>query len=327
MDKGFIDECTEWLLRARNKDGAWGHVANDESSRLYPTVMTLLVLHGLGVREQLHSGYHWIISQNSGDGWRFSDEGQSSSIATALAVVALRTFKGSDDPIFVKPKEQLLTVSTWGVETEDMPGTPWIHCSYMWIFLALTELGLEPYSKTIAQGVRELNKLNSKNGWKEPSNHLTVRGQFWATFAFHNLQQAYDPALHTYRIDSALSISEMQEPDFVSILPHSKWSFVLPKFVYQASTYILLALSISAFFGIHRLAQVIPRKAELLFSVGSFVATYWLIRKRKALFPAWALNIVIGVVALLSFVDLVFGYAVMQLFDYATGFIDSVVHK
>jgi len=70
-----------------------------------------------------------------------------------------------------------------------------------------------------------------------------------------------------------------------------------------------------------------PRKAELFFAIGSFVATYWLVRKRRSLFPVWLLNIVIGIVGLLSFIDLAFGYAVTHLFDYATSWIERVVGK
>lgn len=317
-DKKFINECKGWLLCAKNKDGGWGHVANDEDSKLYPTAMTLLVLDRLCLKDELSPGCHWIISHMKADGWGFSQNEPSSPVATAIAIVALRRFKGMDDQLFIKPKERLLIIDTWGVETEDMPGTPWIHCSYMWVFPALTHLGVEPYSKPIAQGVRELNKLNCKDGWKEPSNHLTVRGQFWATFALHNLQLAYDPAVHTYRIDSALSVSNIQEPHFVTIFPHSKWSFVLPKFAYQAATYTLLAMSVAAFFGIHRLAQAIPRKAELFLAVGGFLTTYQLIQKRKMLFPGWVLKIAIGVITVLSSIDLVFGLSVSHLFDYVT---------
>ncbi|MDP3013324.1 MAG: terpene cyclase/mutase family protein, partial [Candidatus Subteraquimicrobiales bacterium] len=201
VNSNFIQDCKQWLLKARNNDGAWGHTANDENSKLYPTVMALLMLDLFCSEDELATAYNWIKSKSiDGNGWRFSGDVHYSPIATALAVIALRKVTDSDDHIFVWPKEQLLTVSTWDVETEDMPGTPWVHCSYMWIFPSLTQLGVEPYSKTIAQGVRELNKLNCDNGWKEPNRHLTVRGQFWATFALHNLKQAYDPAIHTYRI-------------------------------------------------------------------------------------------------------------------------------
>jgi hypothetical protein len=323
----FINNCANWLLAARNNDGAWGHSANDEQSALYPTVMSTIVLVKLGHSKELESTCNWIVSKNVNNSWSFNIVNQPSLVATAQAMIALNLLKSDNSELINKSKELLLSVSMWGGEAEDMPGTSWIHCSQMWVFWALMQLGVDPYAKPIAQGVRELNKLNCDHGWREPSKHLTVRGLYWAVSAFNCLHQAYDPALHTYRIDSALSVSEMQEPSFVRILPHTKWSFVLPKTVYQGATYVLLFISAAAFLGIHRLTQQVPRKAELMFSVSCFVITYLLVQKRKALFPVWVLNAVISVVVILSFIDLVFGYAVTHIFDFITSLIEVIQKK
>ena len=194
-----------------------------------------------------------------------------------------------------------------------MPGTPWSHNSSMWIAQALLALGVLPYAKPIAEIAREINHLRSAEGWKEPGGHSTIRGQFWAVTALHSIQEAFDPSVHTYQIDSAIASSELKEPYFVRINVHKKWSFAVPSVFYQATTYLLTLFSAIFFSGLHRL---IPQRGEFLISIACFVAAYYLSRKRPSLFHRWLINLVGSIAVVLSFVGLIFGISVAQIYDF-----------
>jgi len=318
VNPDFVSRSVNWLIQARNKDGAWGHVANDQISRVFPTCMTLMLLAKLNHNpHDLQMGYNWLISKEKESGWSFDDEKGPQPTATALAVLALRNSKEHTHDIFTRPKEFLLQTNHWGTERENVPGTLWEHCSYTWIFSALVSLDVNPYDPTIAQGVIAINKLAHNNGWMEPSGGETIRGQFWAVMAFDALHKAFDPAIHIYRIDSEKAQTVLSEPEFVSIKVHSRLAMILPRVIYQLFVYLVLLLSLVTFLGIHRLVSGVPRLVDFLISVLCFVCVYYLVNKRKHLFPVKVLWVISGVVAVLGFLDLVFGIHVKGLFDLA----------
>lgn len=320
VDTAFITSCSEWLIQARNKDGGWGHIANDEQSRLFPTCMTLIHLAKANHNSHdLEIGYKWLLLNKTIDsGWSFHESRNPTPTATAQAVLALRNYKDNSDNIFSRPKEMLLQTTHWGTERENIPGTLWEHCTYMWIFPALVSLDVNPYDPTIAQGVREVNELDCGNGWTEPSGGETIRGQFWAVFAFSALHKSFDPAIHIYRIDSQIAQAVLSESEFVIIKVRSSWAVILPKFIYKSLAYLLLFISFFTFLGINRLIPATPRFGDLIISVPCYVVAYYMVIKRKSLFHArllWGLSSIIG---LLGILDLLFGLSVIDLFELIT---------
>jgi hypothetical protein len=316
VDPDFASRCAEWLIKARNRDGGWGHNANDEQSRLFPTCMSLIQLAKLNYNpHDLESGFIWLLSKSSESGWSFEEGGSPTPTASAQAILALRNYKEHDDGIFSRPKELLLHTTQWGTERENLPGTLWDHCSYMWVFPALASLDVNPYDPTIAQGVRAVNKLNCNHGWIEPLGGESVRGQFWAVFAFDALHKAFDPAIHIYRIDSEKAQAVLTEPEFVVIKVRSSWAIIIPKFIYQSLAYILLLASFVIFLGLNRLIPAPPRPGDFFISVLCFVLAYILVTKRKHLFHVRAIWIFTGIIAVLGFIDLVFGLSVQNLFE------------
>ncbi len=316
-DHKFIERWSSWLLKARNSDGGWGNVANDEKSSLFPTSMSLLVLHKLNYKvNELNTGFNWLLTHKTDRGWPFNDGEPISLVATGMAVLALRCIKSATDPVFNSPKELMLENEHWGTEIENLPGTVWAHCTYMWIFPALMSLKVEPYSKTIAEGVRDVNIYASSEGWKEPNGALTIRGQYWGTVAFHAILNAFDPAIHTYRIDSSLAHISMKEPDFVNIRIRSSWGIVIPSKLYRLIAYILFCISLITFSGIYRYVEHIPRNADFIVAVAFFGFSYFMVRKRKNLFPKYFLWVVIGIVSLFAFVHEILGWSVLEIFEH-----------
>lgn len=316
VDSAFIRRCVQWLIEARNKDGAWGHDANNDGSRLYPTCFSLLILAQFGVDpRELESAFHWLASKRTESGWSFEDGKAVGAASTALAVLALRIIRDYNDDIFIKPKEFLLETTHWNNERENQPGTLWDHCTYMWVFPALVSLDVNPYAPTIAQGVRFINGLSDDQGWTEPFGGLTIRGQFWAVYAFDSLYRAFDPAIHIYRIDSERIQPTLSEPEFVNIKVHGPWAMVVPRKTYQLFTFMLLGASAIAFLGLHRILTSLSRWVDFGVAIGFFVLSYALVKKREKLFPRRLLWVIIGLVAGFSFIDLVFGESVLSLFN------------
>jgi len=309
----FVTRCVEWLLAARNKDGGWGHEANDENSRLFSTCMCLIVLHRVGTsNEKLTAGHNWVSSRNSGTGWAFDGKGPPSPTATALAVIALRQTRSATDDIFIKAKELLLSTTHWGNERENLPGTLWDHATYMWIFPALTSLDVDPYEHTIAEGVRSLNLLAGNEGWSEPGGGLSIRGQFWAVFAFDSLKQAFDPGIHVYRIDSERAQAALQEPQFVSIAISRRWATIVPRRVYQTFTYLLIIMLLATFTGGYR---SLPRSVDFVISIAAGLCVYFLVTRRKQHFSRWLLWVVAAIAAILPLLGLVIGLTVKDIFN------------
>lgn len=316
VDSNLLLNCTDWLLRAQNSDGGWGHVTNDSDSRIFPTCFAVCVLRRLGVgEERLLGGFNWILGQGNPSGWSFNGGNVPSPTATAQAVVALRELRDSTSDIFIKPKELLLATDHWGTERENLPGTLWDHCTYMWIFPALTALGVDPYAPTIAEGIRAINRLAGPNGWTEPSGGESIRGQFWAVFALNTIKETFDPAVHVYKIDSERAQQALTEPSFVNVFVHTRWAMVIPQILYRGLTYLFIAVFFVAFTGVYRSA---PRFADLLASSALAVVIYFLITRRKHLFPKWLLRILIIVAGALSFVNLFLGWSVKDIFTYTT---------
>lgn len=316
VDQNFVKRCVRWLMDARNTDGAWGHDAKDGESRLYPTCFSLLMLTKFGVDvKDLESAFHWLVSKKRTEsGWSFEDGKTASPAATAMAILALRIIKDYNEDIFTKPKEYLLETSHWNNERENLPGTLWDHCTYMWVFPALVSLDVNPYAPTIAQGVRFVNGLVDDHGWNEPFGGVTIRSQFWAVYALDCLANAFDPAIHIYRIDSERTQPTLSEPEFVHIKIRGPWAMVVPRKTYRLFTYLILSVSVIAFLGFHRLLSSISRWADFGVAVLFFTLGYVLVRKRRKLFPYRLLWIILGCVVILSFVDLVFGVSVLDLF-------------
>jgi hypothetical protein len=324
VNLAFIEQCLDWVIQARNKDGGWGHNANDEQSCLFPTCLSLMMLSAFNRKiDEFEIGFHWLISRKSESGWSLEDEKTVSATATALAILALRIIRDYNDDIFIKPKELLLETSHWGNERENFPGTLWEHCTYMWIFPALVSLDVNPYAPVIAQGVRFINSLSCNSGWTEPSGGETIRGQFWAVYAFDALYKAFDPGIHIYRIDSERAQSTLSEPEFVITKVHSHWAMILPREIYKGFTYFLFLISVIAFLGLHRMLNSAPRWVDFGAAVLFFVVAYFLVSRRKHLFHPKVLWIIIAIIALLSFLDLVFGISVINLFEKLHNFIES----
>lgn len=323
-DPLFVSKCVDWLLQARNKDGAWGHEANDQASRVFPTCMALICLAKLEKNfDGFEMAYNWLISKAGQSGWSFEDGKGPQPTATALAVLALRQCKDQTEEVFTRPKEFLLQTTYWGTERENIPGTLWEHCSYSWIFAALVSLGVNPYEPVVAQGVREVNRLAHNGGWIEPSGGQTIRGQFWAVMAFDALHRAFDPAIHIYRIDSERAQSVLSEPEFVNIKVRNSRAMVIPRGLYRLCAYLLLGLSFLIFLGVHRFVNAMPRVLDLVLSVLCFLCVYFLVKKRKHLFPARVIWVISGIVAVLGLLDLAFGLNVKSFFDLVNGYLST----
>jgi len=311
----FIEQCLNWLTQARNKDGGWGHEANDEQSRLFPTCLSLVMLAAFNNNiNEIETGFHWIISKKREAGWSFEEEKGITPTATALAVLALREIKDAEDEIFVKPKEFLLETTHWGTEIDNIPGALWEHCTYLWIFPALVSLDVNPYAAPIAEGVRFINELAHNNGWKEPSEGETIRAQFWAVYALNSLQKAFDPAIHIYRIDSERAQSTLSEPEFVNIKIRDKWAMIIPRQTYKLFTYVLFLISVVAFLGLHRKLNSLSRWVDFSIAIFLYIGVYFLVKKRTQLFHPKLLWIIISIVGVFSLVDLLSGYSISDLF-------------
>jgi hypothetical protein len=321
VTSAFIEQCLNWLIQARNKDGGWGHEANDEQSRLFPTCLSLIMLAAFNDLSGIETGFHWLINKKSESGWGFEEEKGVNPTATALAILALRKIRDYNDDIFIKPKEFLLETTHWGTERENLPGTLWEHCTYTWVFPALMSLDVNPYAPSIAEGVRFINKLTCDSGWTEPSGGETIRGQFWAVYALHSLQTAFDPAIHVYRIDSERTQPALSEPEFVNIKIHSNRAMIVPRKTYQVFTYALFFISVIAFLGLHRMLNLLPRWVDFLIAILFFVFVYFLVKKRKHLFHPKLLLLIISIVGIFSLIDLVFGISVINLFENLNDFI------
>jgi hypothetical protein len=314
----FVAHVVEWALSARNPDGAWGNKSRDGESRLYPTAMMILALNKLGRHEQLETAKNWLLSSRQDNGWSFSAAQGPSPVATSIAVVALRDFLPETDSVFSQVKTNLLTIESWVTAKEDMPGADWVHSAHMWGFSALTALGVEPYVKPIAEGVRELNTLTCRQGWREPDGHLTVRGQYWAVMAFEALHKAFDPAVHVYQIDSARAQSIALEPKFVVIRPHTPWTVTLPAVAYRWITYGLLFLAGWFFLGLNRLTPDPGKYGDFLLGLLSFLGAWTLIKKRRSHFPKWGVRLLLSGMAIVTALHLILGWSVAEIWERLT---------
>jgi hypothetical protein len=311
-------EIRDWLVKAQNPDGGWGHTAKNDQSCLYPTVLSYIALTRLGKQKEASRAVDWIKSNRAELGWSLGIGEQPTHLASAMAVVALRLSMPPSDDYFVSVKASLLQASTDGLESENMPGTPWVHHKGVWISDALLSLGLEPYSTPIAEIVRKTNTLNCHEGWKEPHGHITVRGQYWAMRTFEAIESAFDPAIHPYRVDSAIAGAELTEPEFMRFFTHSKWSFAVPARLYKSLTYSLFFISLAAASGVHRL---IPSKLDFIIAVVFFIIAGSMARARQYQFNKMFLYLMASIVAILSFVNLVFGPSVLNIYEKFRGLI------
>ncbi|MEK7538473.1 MAG: prenyltransferase/squalene oxidase repeat-containing protein [Patescibacteria group bacterium] len=325
---GEVKRYTEWLLGAQNDDGGWGHHSKDGQSSLFPSVLSLLVLNRLGTltKESRAKGISWLLSKRDGKGlWGFVS-GQQSKVATAQAVHALVNNKYEIDDSAVKNLIDFLSSDLdWGVEIENVPGTKWEHSKVLWIVPSLLLLGTEPYEHVIADAVRKVNTLRYENGWKEPDGAETIRGQFWITSMYAKLHKAFDPAIVTYRIESALSIQKQKylEPEYVHLLPSSKYfRFVFHSRWYRIATYFCFFSSFCILFLVPTIDLTIKRSAIVsalsVLTVSLFASSLILIKKRKSFFPPWISKgifpIIIGIIIVFEIVSAALGISVQDIY-------------
>lgn len=308
-DKAFVERCARWLIDARNPDGAWGIESRDDASHLFSTSIALWSLQGVKHPDsELRPAYQWLLSQATDTGWSLRGGQGPSPIATAYAALVLAPAFASHDRLRAA-KALLLQVRQWGTEEEVVAGTVWKHCTFAFVLPALMALEESPYSTAVAEAIRYVNTLRlSGGGWSEsePKVGQTIRAQFWSVLALDAVYRAFDPAIHTLRIDAERAEGVLTEPAFVKMAVHSKWAMIVPARLYILGAYTPALLALLVLLGMHRgLSRLVPR-ADPLIALALLGCTYYLIKKRKRYFPL-AGKILEGVLAVLSLLSLVFG--------------------
>jgi prenyltransferase beta subunit len=313
---GETAQTSQWLFDARNSDGGWGHSAKDQRSMLYPTVMALQVLRRFGA-DRLDASYNWVKARNVQGRWSFAENQGASVVATAMAICALKDFDDLTKGVYASGRDDLVSFSNWGVVGEDQPGTNWMHNSWMWVIPALVAFGVAPYEKTVAEGVRQLNNLQCEHGWREPEplGHLTVRGQYWATATFQSIREAFDPSVHPYRIDSAIAVQQMKEPEFVIIKPNKKFSLAIHSGLYRVITGACIIFAALFFTGLHRTMLGASRKVDFGIAVVLFATGAFLVQKRRKQFRTIH-YIFAAIVTIASLLHLLLGYSVWEVFEH-----------
>lgn len=292
-----VKRYAEWLLKAQNSDGGWGHQLKDNQSAIFPSVLSLLILSRLNMhtKQSRTKGMSWLLSKRNGKGqWEFNP-GQSSQTATAQAVYALVNNGYKIDADMAKSLIEFLSINVdWDVEIENVPGTKWEHARVLWVVPSLLLLGVDPYASVIADAVRKVNSFAYDNGWKEPDGAETIRGQFWIASMYTSLHKAFDPGIVTYRIDSALSMQRQEylEPEYVHLLPSSKYfRFMFHSRWYRLAAYLCLLGSFCILLLIPTTDLTVKKSVIVgtlsVLTVSFFLTSLVLIKKRKALFHPW----------------------------------------
>lgn len=302
--KPYATLCSDWLLRARNSDGGWGDEANDQASKLFPTFLAIRALQFTITSDQsLEASCQWVLSRATPEGWSLYPGEQISAVATAYGVLCLTKTKHRQNDLVQAGHRFLLQTKFWGPISETIAGTLWQHNTYTWVLTALVELGDEPYSPVIAEGVRYMNSLkHAGSPWTEaPSqSSLSIRGQYWAVMALVALRDAFDPGIYALRIDASRASAELSEPSFLKFLMHSQWAMVFPARLYRYATYSLLAFGTLVAFSTHRLLDRIPREVDLGIALVVYLLSWKMMDLRRAHFPRLHRFIKIIVILLLA---------------------------
>jgi hypothetical protein len=305
----FISSQREWLLKARNQDGGWGHTASDQNSHLLPTSLAVEALRGIGQDESaFEDTYRWLLSRFAIDGWSFPAEEQANPVATAYALLSLASSKYRDHSCVRQGESLLLNTRHWGVYDEGIPGAVWRHCTYPWVLGALIALGHNPFSPVMAEGIRYINSLRDKNGgWNEMigQDTRTVRSQYWAVYAYSAIISGFDPENDVPRIDADRTTKALTEPDFVRVLVHTSWASVIPARLYRTGAYTLAIVAVSFLFGCERLLSQLPPRVDAAVAAALGFAAFTLVRKRRRYFPrvGWMVaNIIFGGLVLLNLI-------------------------
>jgi hypothetical protein len=319
-----VKQYTKWLIDAQNKDGGWGYRSADNISMLFPTVLSVITLSQFAnkpIQESLEKAAQWLRSKRLGELWGFDGEENPNYVATSQGVLAL-TKCGHEFSIDSKRiiLEYLKSNNDWSTQVENLPGTVWKHSRIMWIVPSMLLLGAEPYCSQIASAVRNANERGFEHGWKEPDGAKTIRGQFWITTMFSALLRAYDPAIVTYRIDSSFSIQkpEYQEPEFVHIRPENRiFRFVFHSGIYQFFAYLSFILSVVIVFLVPKGDLLVPRSTFVglasLSAIIFFLVSFWLMKKRQALFPKFVrrfIPLMVSVIMCFEIISAALGYSV-----------------
>lgn len=314
----FRQRLIEWLIDARNTDGGWGVEARDNSSDLFSTYVAMTALGACKIDFDSTATARWILSRASSRGWTLRDRATAgenpplSYVATAYAILALAAARELHHEAVQRGKEILLQIDHWGHEDETISGTVWRHCTYTHVLQALAVLGVDPFSPTIANGVRHISTLASPEvGWEETSQDKTqtVRAQYWAVAALSALSLSIDPAIHIPRIDAERTQDTLREPEFFKFFIHSPWATVLPARLYKYVVWGLLVASAYLALTPFTLPPIIP---DDILGISLAALAWWLITKRPKAFGKlrrWGNRLVV----VLGVINLLLGPSVRQL--------------
>jgi hypothetical protein len=284
-----IGQCSKWLLAARSADHGWPSEKGNQESDLLSTYLALhSLLNGGCDVEMLELSLNWLLSRANANGWSLEPNGPPSALACAYAVRILsRTHYRSHDLVRVA-STVLYQNRDWGSVDEAIPGTVWKHTAFPIVVPALIDLGAEPYSPTIADGVRFINTLrSSEGGWNESAGPgaRSIRGQYWAVMALDAVANAFDPGIHSIRIDAERAQPNLAEPAFVKLKVHSRWATILPSPIYRGLAYGLVAGSVAILFGVFRLLPASPPALDPVIAAVLLLSAYQLARYRPKQFP------------------------------------------
>jgi hypothetical protein len=308
IDEGHLQTYVRWLKDARNFDNGWGDTANDGASHLFPTILAVMALSLAGSDDkQLEDSRKYILSLAQDGGWAVRPSEPPSAVANAYALTGLGSWFQTHTAVQIA-RNSLVQTTHWGYVQEGVPGTLWRHCTYAWALPALAGFLNEPYAPVIAEGIRYINTLTSSNGWSESPgrNDTSVRSQYWAVMALSAVATAFDPAIHSLRIDAERAQIGLNEPDFVKIAIHSRWATVLPSSVYRAMAFAPAIAGLLLLLGVHRNIPPLPHAMDSIIAILLFVVAFLLVQKRRKLFPRFAASTGI-VLIMLELLDLLFG--------------------
>jgi hypothetical protein len=332
-NRRFQASLKKWLIEARNDDGAWGIEARDQRSDLFSTYIAVAAIYGAyGPDDAGKATAHWILSKGSSSGWHLTSAVSPraphgiSLVATAYAVLTLTTLRETDHDLVETGKELLLQVDHWENEEETVAGTVWKHCTYSHVIQALLSLDVDPFSRTVAEGVRHSNRLFTDGiGWRESEydGTPTVRSQYWAVTALNLLHTHIDPSKHVPRVDAERAEGTLLEPEFIKFHVRTPWAIILPRKLYVGVTWAMLCISFLLFLGAE---NFVPRISGDIVGILFLVAVWVLISKRKHSFPRLA-RIGVRAVALLGIMNLVFGESLLSLWDSGREYIYGMFSK
>jgi len=250
------------------------------------------------------TSYNWLISKKINGLWKFHENSDPSEIASAMSILALKThynkiYKTEEAENFISK------YSLWGTEIENIPGTKWEHCSYMWIFPALLSIGQSPNTVEIIKGINKIVKQKSEFGWTEPDGAKTIRGDFWVVYAMDSIISQFDPEMH---------LNNLIEPNWVHIFANKRWEIIIPKKIYKYIIYTFSLFSIICFLRLNRFYAYLPDLFDLGLSIMFFVLVYNFVKLKPDIFPKHIKKIILSFLALLVIIQLILGYTLKDIF-------------